>query len=284
MASVSSGASALLLPDAIPRHQRRDLMLQIDFGFHPDNAVLTYFVHATAQRILYNKPTFFAVVEITAQKGVDVIHHPFRCVRLVPAGKEQGGDRPLFTTDGDHYLKDLPSALDSLKERLTGFDIEDSMLQQVMDVAYARWQKNEHWSMQQFWEQLSEQETFVVHMGKLNQQVCNGGFEQWLSNGYGTNGVMTYLMPKLREIGTPAAKAVANMIAELYEALNDEEVQDDDHVFENGTGAHCDECGHDHDVFDTDKIDTAFYKVNEELMRDADAFLWAWMQDKKVAA
>lgn len=67
------------------------------------------------------------------------------------------------------------------------------LMQDLMEAAYGRWQKNEGWSFDDFRMSLSDVEALAVHFGKLNYQVCNGGFVQWVDNGYYTPHVMEFL-------------------------------------------------------------------------------------------
>ena len=55
-----------------------------------------------------------------------------------------------------------------------------------MDEAYALWQKpkNGSWSTEEFFDHLSYIQRVAVSLGNLNYQVENGGFAQWISNGY----------------------------------------------------------------------------------------------------
>ena len=57
--------------------------------------------------------------------------------------------------------------------------------QAVMNRAYDLWQKYPDWTYSEFIDELSPADRSVVLIGNLNYQVENGGFSQWLTNGYG---------------------------------------------------------------------------------------------------
>jgi len=55
--------------------------------------------------------------------------------------------------------------------------------QQIMDQAYKKW-TDKSWDLSDFINVLDRVEREAVVLGKLNQQVENGGFMQWIDNGY----------------------------------------------------------------------------------------------------
>jgi hypothetical protein len=57
-------------------------------------------------------------------------------------------------------------------------------LQLVMDSAYGLWRDNEQWSYEDFMFNIPALERRAVALGNLNYQVNNGGFMQWIDNGY----------------------------------------------------------------------------------------------------
>jgi len=64
---------------------------------------------------------------------------------------------------------------------------EDGYHQLIMDGAYDKWQKQgdgRSEAMEDWFERLTDLEKDAVAIGKFNQQVCNGGFAQWVGNGY----------------------------------------------------------------------------------------------------
>ena len=72
-----------------------------------------------------------------------------------------------------------------MKEKeLQGLLKEKDIHQALMDFAYEKWQKNRDWSYEKFIDSLSYIEKVAVLTGNLNYQVENGGFMQWITNGY----------------------------------------------------------------------------------------------------
>lgn len=61
---------------------------------------------------------------------------------------------------------------------------KESALQEAMNSAYAIWKENEGWNLEDFYFNLPPLERRAVALGNLNYQVENGGFTQWVFNGY----------------------------------------------------------------------------------------------------
>lgn len=57
-------------------------------------------------------------------------------------------------------------------------------MQRLMDEAYAFWQQNKKMPRSEFLDRISAIQKIAVLLGNLNYQVCNGGFMQWIDNGY----------------------------------------------------------------------------------------------------
>ena len=60
--------------------------------------------------------------------------------------------------------------------------------QGLMDRAYDKWKQNRDWSYNQFLLNLDSIEKKAVILGNFNSQVLNGGFVQWVDNGYASGG------------------------------------------------------------------------------------------------
>lgn len=127
-------------------------------------------------------------------------------------------------------------------------------IQALMNAAYDRYQNG--WSKQQFNDQLDAKERIAVFIGNMNYQVGNGGFSQWMYNRYATEETVGLIERKLQEVNSPEAQVVLH----LLEIVRRNAV---DYGWDLGTMD-------DDDEFDGD-IDTEFYKVNEELMRQVEA-------------
>ena len=65
---------------------------------------------------------------------------------------------------------------------------ESRIWQGLMDRAYSKWQKNRDWKYSQFLLNLDSVERKAVILGNFNSQVLNGGFVQWVDNGYASGG------------------------------------------------------------------------------------------------
>ena len=132
-----------------------------------------------------------------------------------------------------------------------------------MDQAYDRWtaENDRRMSKQDFWDQLDAKERIAVFTGNLNQQVCNGGFEQWADNGYAEPEVVTFLLRLLRRMDTETSHAVADLITE-FQLLREEYGQTD-----NG---HYDEEMAEELAERTDPLDTVYYKINDQFLAEVD--------------
>ena len=92
---------------------------------------------------------------------------------------------------------------------------ENCVWQALMDDAYDRWQRinaenpNNPWTFEDMLDNCSELERHAVALGKLNQQVENGGFIQWVDNGYGPDTIDTLcdILPKMG----PVSRKVLDM-------------------------------------------------------------------------
>ena len=155
--------------------------------------------------------------------------------------------------------------------------------QDIMNEAYARWQNND-WSQEQFWNQLSYVEKVAVFTGNLNYQVENGGFAQWIDNGY--SDCADDLIDILSKLGTSTCLIVAGMIKnamERKENANYEcfyclhgcecppeiyEDQDDNEYEDYVCWCEC-ECTY----AEYDDLDTGFYKINDQFLADVQEWL-----------
>lgn len=145
------------------------------------------------------------------------------------------------------------------------------VLESIMEAAYDRYPKDKT----PFFSVLTPREKKVVALGNLNYQVENGGFHQWVSNGYCNRASVKALREILPEIGTDEAKAVLEMVNEVAEMVDLE--AEDNGCF--GSYWLSDSDPHDYDDDDDyeddcgpslDHLDTAFYKINNALMTQAE--------------
>ena len=143
------------------------------------------------------------------------------------------------------------------------FDSEGSLFQKLMDSAYARWKENEKkWrSFTAFVHNLSSDERTAVLIGKLNQQVTNGGFAQWCDNDYAEP--LRELKASLDLVGTKKSKQAWDLACRARGIYNVQQMHYDD-------GYECD--------FMNDKLDALdeeFYLLNDALLFDCEAFFQA---------
>ena len=85
--------------------------------------------------------------------------------------------------------------------------------QGLMDQAYAKWQANREWRYRQFLLNLDAIERKAVILGNFNYQVCNGGIQQWVDNGYCVTA--QDLLSILEEMDTENSRRVAKIVREV---------------------------------------------------------------------
>lgn len=85
----------------------------------------------------------------------------------------------------------------------------ENVLQPIMDRAYTKWPQDSH-DFEDFLMVLDITERRVVAIGKLNQQVENGGFVQWRDNGYDHG--KQFLIEALRTLRTDSARTVLALV------------------------------------------------------------------------
>ena len=98
-------------------------------------------------------------------------------------------------------------------------DLDKSKWQAIMDAAYEKWRTDRGMSYRTFLQSLNPTEQIAVRLGNLNYQVGNGGFRQWVDNGYALHGrdVMADLDMVRRHPGT--APEEAEVLKQLIEKI-----------------------------------------------------------------
>lgn len=186
------------------------------------------------------------------------------------------------------------------------YDQATENLQLVLDVAYARWQEGgdlEGASMEDWFNNLPEIEQLGVALGKFNQQVTNGGFNQWWGNGYAE--VMwdrlVGAVSGMKEMGLSTATKVDNLLERFYAAIGGELDNDRwERSFDHLESCDCDEddledrgctCGHEDDkdeyeaiMDDVGKLDNRFYEFDELFLLEATAYIMTLLNRKAKAA
>jgi hypothetical protein len=126
--------------------------------------------------------------------------------------------------------------------------------QAVMNKAFEKWTPNLRF--EEFMQELNRNERLVVAIGTLNYQVENGGFSQWMYNGYATDPNTTFWA--LRTLGSPEADRVAELVQKALQNEDEDwsEYEDDDE---------------DGGVLDA--LDREFYKLNSRILDQLEAKL-----------
>lgn len=101
--------------------------------------------------------------------------------------------------------------------------------QLLMENAYSHKYEN----MQDLFNKCTEIEKIAVTLGNLNYQVENGGFQQWIDNGYASihgKKIVTYLKNIAKSENCTVANELANKISPLINLIDDN--NEDDEVYE----------------------------------------------------
>lgn len=99
--------------------------------------------------------------------------------------------------------------------------VSEDYIQKIMNIAYAEWQKpeNKRWDFASFVANLTRLEAAAVTIGKLHQQVCNGGFTQWLENGYSKENAGETLVAELTYMAQEGSEVAQKVLEWVKEAL-----------------------------------------------------------------
>lgn len=135
---------------------------------------------------------------------------------------------------------------------------EDNFHQKLMTQAHDKWQ-NSKWSIAEFYSNLTPIERAACVLGHFNYQVENGGFSQWVFNGY-AKAAEPFLFKILRNMNTPLSKKVTKLTEEaLYKIeLNDKKSNRYSHYGED----------EEDEYISTDEECNHYYKINDEFMKD----------------
>ena len=153
-------------------------------------------------------------------------------------------------------------------------------IQKLMDQAYDRWRAADGMGKQDFWDQLDAAEKIAVFAGNLNYQVENGGFMQWIDNGYATIETVGFLLRLNLRLKTESAMAVSVLLDQVEAALGRIESDGNDYA---AVLRDADEYDYEMlmDVFDP--LDSFFYNVNEAWLADVELHVASLVMDKKAA-
>lgn len=94
----------------------------------------------------------------------------------------------------------------------------DSVWQQLMDVNYDWWKANEHRSYNDMLVHAGLRGEAAILLGNFHYQVCNGGIDQWVMNGYCLS--IKRLCDVLTTVGSPIADELSAKLSRLMPFLN----------------------------------------------------------------
>jgi hypothetical protein len=148
--------------------------------------------------------------------------------------------------------------------------------QQLVDSAYDRWQHHDlgvrnraqlgeitqsearslMWSFGDLLANCSDAERQALSLGKLNQQVENGGVMQWVENGYAGHsaGILANLMPQIGPTSDRIWQLLSKFLNDWSEELESSDEQPVDYR----------EQQHELAYGDADELDDLFYLLSDE--------------------
>ena len=159
-------------------------------------------------------------------------------------------------------------------------------IQNLMSIAYKRWQADREMSKETFMSQLSASEAVAVRIGNMNYQVENGGWPQYWGNSYATQetvievkGYLKHILAFARTTSDPrgaAAETVLRLYTQFDEALGG--CYDPSKYQYSNSGAYYgdDEQEEEEDCGpQVDHLSSPYYDVNEAFMELAEDWLVA---------
>ena len=125
------------------------------------------------------------------------------------------------------------------------------LFQNLTDKAYAVWQKTKAGFTEVLMD-LDRNERNALVLDKLIGQVQNGGFSQWIDNGYATEVDFTFLKHALQAVGTDTAMTVLRMAERAVKLAAEREGEEE--------------------IIELDELDTKFYELDDQLILDIEAY------------
>lgn len=122
------------------------------------------------------------------------------------------------------------------------------------DTAYNKWRNWKDDTYETFLSKCERKERIAVLLDNLNYQVQNGGFNQWISNGYMTQQITQEIKIILYDMGTKQAQKVIEIIKDLEEYIYDE--PEEEKYWE-----------------EIEKFDNPYYEINDEFEEEIEHYL-----------
>ncbi len=132
--------------------------------------------------------------------------------------------------------------------------------QEIMSEAYKLCEVNPTMLYVDFLRELGPRERFAVLIGNLNYQVTNGGWSQWVGNGYAR--AHREVLWALRKLDTETSHKVARMAETIVRGLAEWHYD-----FE---GEACERAS---ELDGELGLSGLYYEINDQLMTDAEAYL-----------
>jgi len=125
-------------------------------------------------------------------------------------------------------------------------------LEKLVDDAYDTYSPG--MSKSAFWDSLPIVQLYAVAVANVNNQVENGGWSQWITNGYSDISNWVNLEDIYLELGTPEGKKAANIISRVM-TIVDETEGDESVIYSD-----------ENTVEELNHYDELYYEINDKLM------------------
>lgn len=163
------------------------------------------------------------------------------------------------------------------------------IIEKYADKAFEIWKNGDVECQFESAKQISQKHLDAIVAICFNGQVCNGGFCQWVDNGYASSSI-EFLIDLLERMETKNSNKILRMVRQLAEYINVEKKNigfggnywENPCPYCNGEGfdteddeyEECHECnGTGYIVPDLDKMDDTYYEINEKWMEEVNDYL-----------
>ena len=130
-----------------------------------------------------------------------------------------------------------------------------SAWQGIIDGCHDLWEHNQDWRPDDVMANVTPGEREAFALGKLYQQVRNGGFAQWHCNGYSSETMVSAITSALVAIDTEPSRAVLAIVKAFLSQINKAK-----------------RAGRDPDDLEFDELDTKFYEIDDRLAADVEEY------------
>jgi len=145
--------------------------------------------------------------------------------------------------------------------------------QNVMNEIYDYWGENRQLSKSELLQNLFPHQRRLLILGNLNAQICNGGFSQWICNGYYQPRTIEPIFDALKQIKTKAGEDVLKIVQEIHDILEEDYTYNKnlrDYEYDPNFDTEDNDIWYGNDIEYFDKI---YYKIQEQFCHDVEKLI-----------